>query len=152
MIKLKSFLAIILVSFGLAFQCVRRECCVTPPCSDKATLEGSWRLIGIRSNTTGKLDSLPSSENRRVIFTFKDDEKSGTIDGHTFVNTISGTYEMLDYCRFKVLSFGGTKVGEPGLSGKAWLTSETIYHYERKGNSLAIQPQMAVEALIFIKN
>lgn len=151
---MKSIVSLVLLALfvGLSASQCGKDCCGPGPCSEVTSLTGMWQLQGFRNLTTWTVDSLPLNEdNRTVEFTFKDDESTGTITGHTFVNTVSGAYEMLDYCRFKVISFGGTKVGEPEPSGKAWLNSETIYHYERIGNTLTITPHMGKEAMIFRK-
>ncbi len=148
------FLTIITLFLGLsAFECGSSEenCCVPPLCSDQPTLTGTWRLQAFENQTTGVQTSDPEPDGNGVVFTFKDDEKEGTIEGHTFVNTISGTYTLDKTCNFKVVSFGGTKVGEPGWSAKAWLPSDKTGYYQRIGNTLVIYFNGSEERLVFKK-
>lgn len=44
----------------------------------------------------------------------------GKMNGHTVTNSVSGAYELLKNNKMKTLSFGGTKVGEPGWGNKFW--------------------------------
>lgn len=135
----KSLLAVIFVAGMFAFQCGdTKDCCVFPECSDKPTLEGTWRLTGYRDISTGELESDPDPDGKGVVFTFKDDEKEGTIEGHTSGNTISGKYSLGDQCHYEILEFGGTKVGEPGWSGRAWLLALAEGNYHRNGNELIL--------------
>lgn len=121
-----------------------------PPCSDVPSWEGSWQLIGFRKVSTGNLEGDPGVEGKSVVFTFSDNRKEGTIKGHTFVNTISGTYQFDGDCRYTIKEFGGTKVGEPGWSSKAWLTVSTG-NYERIKDQLIIYRNKGAEAMIFKK-
>ena len=122
-----------------------------PPCSDKPTLEGTWRLMGYRDISSGNLEADPEPDGKGVVFTFKDNEKMGTLQGRTYMNTVSGTYELMEYCRIKMQSFGGTKVGEPAWSNRAWLASDTIFYYERIENNLTIYRNAGKEGMIFKK-
>ena len=147
-------LFVLIIPFVLslsASKCARTECCVIPPCSDMPTLSGTWKLEAYQNLFTGIPENKPADADKDVIFTFKDNEKTGTIAGNTFVNTVEGNYELLEYCRIRVKSFGGTKVGEPAWSGRAWLVSGTEYHYERKENRLTIHRNQGMEAMIFKK-
>jgi hypothetical protein len=148
----KAFLFLILAAFGLsASQCERKDCCILPPCSDTPTLTGVWVLEGYQHLSTGVPDNITPDADKNVVFNFRDDEMKGTIEGNTFVNTIQGTYELQGDCRIKVITFGGTKVGEPEWSAKAWLASETIYPYEKTGNTLKIYINQGTEVMIFKK-
>ncbi|TDE13822.1 hypothetical protein [Dyadobacter psychrotolerans] len=149
---MKSLLVIFIVLLISAFQCGKEvDCCVMPPCSDSPTLEGSWKLTGYRDISTGNLEIDPDLNAKGVVFTFKDDEKTGNIEGHTSVNTVSGSYELMEYCRLKVTSFGGTKVGEPAWSNRAWLASDSTFGYERIGNNLTIYRNTGKEGMVFRK-
>ena len=141
--NLKSLLEVLLI-LGVSIGCSndsdiveKRLCCVNV-CSDKPTLEGTWRLTGYRNVSTGELESDPDPDGKGVVFTFKDNEKEGTIEGHTFANTIFGKYSLGEQCRYKILEFGGTKVGEPGWSSKAWLLALAEGNYQRTGNDLTL--------------
>lgn len=152
---MKNLKSIIVILFGVglfAFECGDVEdCCVMPPCSDKQSLKGTWRLSGYRNASTGALESDPDPRGKGVVFTFNDNEKAGSIEGHTLVNTISGTYEIMENCRIKISAFGGTKVGEPAWSNRAWLVSDSIYHYQRINDNLTIYRNNGSEAMIFDK-
>ena len=149
---MKRFSVILIFLFITAFQCGKEvDCCVMPPCSDSATLEGTWKLVGYRDISTGNLQTDPEPDGKGVVYTFTDNEKTGNIEGHTSVNTISGSYELLEYCRLKITSFGGTKVGEPAWSNKAWLASDSTFGYERIGNNLTIYRNKGKEGMVFRK-
>ncbi|WP_221389718.1 META domain-containing protein [Dyadobacter sp. NIV53] len=147
------FFATILFVLALsAFQCGKQEdCCVLPPCSDKPTLEGTWRLTGYRDISTGSTENDPGPEGKGVIFTFKDNEKDGSISGHTVMNEVSGSYTLGPGCKLNIITFGGTKVGEPGWSGRAWLQSDSSMYYQRIENSLVIYRNKGREGMVFKK-
>jgi hypothetical protein len=77
--------------------------------------------------------------------------KSGTIDGHTFVNDISGKYTLTGGCTVKITEFGGTKVGEPGWSGKAWLNSNVTANFQVSENNFVLTFPNATERMVFKK-
>jgi len=146
----KSISVILLLLVLTAFQC-GKECCVVGPCSEVVSLTGTWKLAYYKNGSTSVIDSMPITDGEEVIFAFKDNEKTGTIAGKTFVNTVEGEYEMLEYCRIKVTSFGGTKVGEPDWSAKAWLESNATYHYKILGAELQIQRYQGTDIMVFKK-
>lgn len=143
--RIKSLL-IILFLFGLfTFGCskekneeVRPLCCVMPPCSDKLSLNGTWRLAGYRNLSTGVLETDPDPDGKEVVFTFEDNGKEGNIEGHTFANTIFGKYTLGSGCKITIKEFSGTKVSEPEWSGRAWLASDSTGNYQRIKNVLMI--------------
>ena len=151
---MKKILFVLIIPFFLslsASKCDRTDCCVMPPCSDTPTLTGTWKLEAYQNLSTGILETKPADADKDVIFTFKDNEKSGMIAGNTFVNTVEGSYELLEYCRIRITVFGGTKVGEPAWSGKAWLVSGTEYHYKKYEGRLEIHRNQGTETMIFKK-
>jgi hypothetical protein len=150
--KLVSYFAII-AFFGLtAFECGNQEdCCAMPACSEKSSLNGTWRLDSYQNISTGAEEKDPEPEGKGVVFTFKDNEKEGTITGHTFVNEISGTYTLGGECSVKITAFGGTKVGEPGWSGKAWLNAAGVASYQVSENKFILTYPNATERMIFKK-
>lgn len=151
---MKKILFVLIIPFVLslsASKCEKTDCCVMPPCSDTPTLTGSWKLEAYQNVSTGVLENKPAEVDKDVIFTFKDNEKTGTIAGNTFVNTIGGSYELLEYCRIRVTAFGGSKVGEPAWSEKAWLVSGTEYHYTKSEGQLKIHRNQGTETMIFKK-
>ncbi len=139
-----------------AFECGNREeCCELPPCSDIASLNGMWRLDYFQNTATGAIEKDPGEKDKSVVFNFLDDQKSGTISGHTFVNTISGAYTLGPDCTFRIVSFGGSKVGEPAWSGKAWLPSDSTggkgtYHVTDK--KLILRFDQNPEQMVFEKS
>lgn len=135
-----------------AFECGNHEnCCVPPICSEQTTLTGTWRLEAYENQTTGALITDPDPDGKGVVYTFKDNEKEGTIEGHTVANTVDGSYTLDKNCNFKVLVFGGSKVGEPAWSGKAWLPSDKTGYYQRIGSKLTIYFNGSEELLVFRK-
>jgi hypothetical protein len=150
--KLASFIIITLL-FGLtAFQCgEQKDCCVMPPCSEIATLTGTWRLESYRNTSTGAEVKDPAPEGKGVVFTFKDDMHDGTIEGHTFVNEISGKYEFSAECSIKITEFGGTKVGEPGWSDGAWLDAGNTAFYQVVGDKLTLRFMNSTKSMVFKK-
>ena len=158
---MKKFISLISFTllFGLtAFQCSdsdaegeQRSCCAMPPCSDVASLSGTWRLVAYQNNVSGILDNDPDTEGRGVVFTFTDSGKDGKINGHTVANEIEGAYTISSACGLTIDTFGGTKVGEPGWSGKAWLASGATGSYKRNGNQLVLGFQNGEYRMIFKK-
>ena len=138
-----------------AFECGRGEdCCGLPPCSEIGSLEGTWRLDYFQNTATGSVDTDPGVEGKSVVFTFSDDQKSGKIEGHTFVNTISGAYTLGANCTFKITSFGGSKVGEQEWSRKAWLPSDSTGakgNYHVSADKLILKFDQNAEQLVFKK-
>ncbi len=150
--KLASLITLTLL-FGLtAFQCgTQEDCCAMPPCSEKPTLTGTWRLDSYQNTSTGAEEKDPEPDGKGVVFTFKDDEKEGTIEGHTFVNDVFGKYTLQAGCSMKVTEFGGTKVGEPGWSGDAWLNSNVTAYYQVVGEKLVLSFANAPKRMVFKK-
>ncbi|NIJ50960.1 META domain-containing protein [Dyadobacter arcticus] len=138
-----------------AFQCTNEEaarlCCGPPPCSEKNTLTGTWRLTAFENITTGALDADPDPDGRGVVFTLKDDTRAGTIEGHTVANQVYGAYTLISGCTIEIKSFGGSKVGEPKWSGKAWLASSQGT-YSVQGETLKITFKNALESMVFKKS
>ncbi|WP_353722811.1 hypothetical protein [Dyadobacter sp. 676] len=139
-----------------AFECGDRElCCDFPPCSEIASLKGIWRLDYFQNTVTGAIDTDPEVDGKSVVFTFEDDKKNGVISGHTFVNTVGGSYTLGPNCTFKIVSFGGTKVGEPEWSRKAWLPSDSISgkgSYHISSDKLILKFDQNQEQLVFKKD
>jgi len=137
-----------------AFECGNgKDCCSMPPCSEIASLKGTWRLDYFQNTATGAVDRDPEISGKSVVFTFSDDQKSGTIAGHTFVNTVSGAYTLGPDCTFKIISFGGSKVGEPEWSRKAWLPSDSTGkgNYHVQSEKLVLRFDQNPEQLVFKK-
>lgn len=148
-----SFAAIMLLLGLTAFQCSKEDCCVMPPCSEKSTLTGKWRLAYYENTTTGAKDPDPGIEGKSVTFQFTDDQKEGKIKGHTFANEVSGNYTLGEACTFNVTTFGGTKVAEPDWSGKAWLPSgdSATGNYQVSETTLILTFNTRPERLVFKK-
>ena len=152
MTKLVILITAILLLTITAFQCrEEKDCCLPPLCSEKPTLTGIWRLESYENQTTGVTEKDPDPDGKGVVYTFTDNEKEGSIEGHTVMNTVSGGYSLDNTCNFKVLSFGGSKVGEPAWSNKAWLPSDKPGYYQRHDNKLVIYFNGSEERLVFKK-
>lgn len=138
-----------------AFECGSgKDCCAMPPCSEIGSLKGTWRLDYFQNTATGTVDADPGVSGKSVVFTFEDDKKSGTLSGHTFVNTVSGSYTLGPNCTFKITSFGGSKVGEPEWSRKAWLPSDSTGQgsYQVTSDKLVLRFDQNPEQLVFKKD
>jgi hypothetical protein len=152
-----AYLIVWAVLFTLtAFQCENgKDCCALPPCSEIGSLAGTWRLDYFENTATGRVDADPEISGKSVVFSFSDDQKNGTISGHTFVNTISGAYTLGANCTFKITSFGGSKVGEPEWSRKAWFPSDSTGgkgSYHITSDKLILKFDQNPEQLIFKKD
>jgi hypothetical protein len=152
-----AYLIVWAVLFTLtAFQCENgKDCCALPPCSEIGSLAGTWRLDYFENTATGRVDADPEISGESVVFSFSDDQKNGTISGHTFVNTISGAYTLGANCTFKITSFGGSKVGEPEWSRKAWFPSDSTGgkgSYHITSDKLILKFDQNPEQLIFKKD
>ena len=152
-----AYLFVCLVFLGLtAFECGNgKDSCAMPPCSEVASLAGTWRLDYFQNTATSAIDKDPGISGKSVVFTFSDDQKNGTIAGHTFVKTVTGAYTLGPNCTFKISSFGGSKVGEPEWSGKAWLPSDSTgskgsYHVQ--SDKLILKFDQNPERLVFKKD
>jgi hypothetical protein len=152
-----AYLIVWAVLFTLtAFQCENgKDCCALPPCSEIGSLAGTWRLDYFENTATGRVDADPEISGESVVFSFSDDQKNGTISGHTFVNTISGAYTLGANCTFKITSFGGSKVGEPEWSRKAWFPSDSTGgkgSYHITSDKLILKFDQNPEQLVFKKD
>jgi hypothetical protein len=153
--RITSLLIWFIVLALTAFQCENgKDCCAFPLCSEIASLKGTWRLDYFENIATGAVDADPEVSGKSVVFTFSDDKKNGTIAGNTFVNTISGTYTLGENCTFRITGFGGSKVGEPEWSRKAWLPSDSTGGkgtYQVTSDKLILKFDRNPEQLVFKK-
>ena len=115
------------------------------------TLTGKWKLIQYYDLVAATSEAEPTNISRSIIIQFSDDGHSGTMNGHTVTNSVSGAYELLENGKMKTLSFGGTKVGEPGWGNKFWDAIHTANAYERQKNKLSIFFNASSEKMEFIK-
>jgi len=72
------------------------------------------------------------------VLTFTDDGKAGTIEGHTVTNAVFGSYELGPHRTVKILSFGGTKVGEPQWGARVWTGLNTATSYKNAQQTMSI--------------
>ncbi|GGN08475.1 hypothetical protein GCM10010967_50170 [Dyadobacter beijingensis] len=152
--KVISAAALGLFFLSTAFECGREvDCCVPPPCTENASLDGTWKLEQFQNISTGTSDPDPNVEGKSVIYTFDDDQREGSITGHTFVNTVMGSYTLGAGCTIKVNGFGGSKVGEPEWSRKAWFPSDSaaLGNYSVVKDKLVIRFGQSPEQLVFKK-
>ena len=153
--KKSTFLSISSICLILltAFQCEQKGI-VYPEsaCTATTTLQGTWRLEAFQTLVTGALDPDPAPQERGVVFTFSEENKSGKITGHTGTNTIFGSYQRGDSCRLESVSFGGTKVGEPNpWSAKVWTAMNSAEVFGQANNQLFIYFNNRSERMIFRK-
>lgn len=105
---------------------------------NNATLTGKWRLIKYYNLTAGTSEPEPANIPRSIIIEFSDNGHKGKMNGHIVTNTVTGDYELQKNNKIKTLSFGGTKVGEPGWGNKFWNAIHTASSYELHDNKLFI--------------
>jgi hypothetical protein len=103
-----------------------------------ATLNGKWKLIKYHNLTVGTSESEPKNISRSIIIDFSDNGSKGKMNGHTVTNSVSGDYELFKDNQMKILSFGGTKVGEPNWGSRFWNAIHSASSYERQGNKMFI--------------
>lgn len=140
-------LVLIVIFLGLsAAGCEKESCCK----AKHPVLNGTWQLEGYLNRKTNILKEIPANDGRNVVYTFLDDGQKGTISGKTYSNTVGGSYEILGSSKLKVTNFGGSKVGEPEWSGKAWFRYGE-YLYEIQDNSLSVFQETDSEKMIFRK-
>lgn len=150
--KIASSIALLVLLLSTAFQCGDDvNCCDLPPCSELSTLTGTWRLQHFQNISTGVIDADPGIAGKSVVYTFQDNQKDGVITGNTFVNTISGSYTLGPECALKISSFGGSKVGEPEWSRKAWFPSDSSASgfYSVSSDKLVIRFGKSPEQFVF---
>lgn len=116
-----------------------------------ATLNGKWRLIKYYNLTDGTNESEPTNIPRSIIIEFSDNGHKGKMNGHTVTNTVVGNYELLENNKMKTLSFGGTKVGEPGWGSRFWNAIQSASSYKRQNNKLFIYFNAGTEEMEFKK-
>ncbi len=106
--------------------------------TNNTTLAGKWKLIKYHNLTAQTSEPEPANISRSIILNFSDNGSKGKMDGHTVTNLVSGEYELLQNNKIKTVSFGGTKVGEPGWGNKFWNAIYSASSYEREVNKLFI--------------
>jgi len=115
------------------------------------TLSGNWQLVSYEDVQTGTIDYEPQNINRSIIIEFSDNGKKGTLSGHTVTNIVSGEYELKEKNKIEVLSFGGTKVGEPAWGSKFWDAMYNASSYERTSEKMSILFNFDTEKMTFNK-
>ncbi|MCE7062975.1 META domain-containing protein [Dyadobacter sp. CY343] len=150
--KCSPVLLILLLVGSTASQCTDANlCCAPQACASDNSLSGKWELDYYLDIATGTTEPNPQKNTRGVIYTFSDDTNRGSIQGHTLNNSVAGSYELAPECNIRILGFGGTKVGEPSWSGRAWLSSAEFYHYELRAMQLTLTPVNGKVRLVFKK-
>ena len=115
------------------------------------TLSGNWKLISYEVIQTGTIDNEPQNISRSIIIEFSDNGKIGSLSGHTVTNTVSGEYELKEKNMIEVLSFGGTKVGEPEWGSKFWDAMHNASSYDRTSEKMHIYFNSDTEKMTFNK-
>ena len=115
------------------------------------SLNGKWKLVKYHNLVNGISESEPSSISRSIIIEFSDNEINGKMNGQTVTNSIFGKYELLQENKMKILSFGGTKIGEPNWGNKFWEAIHKASSFERQNNKLYIRFNVDSEKMEFRK-
>ena len=115
------------------------------------TLSGNWKLISYEVIQSGTIDYEPQNISRSIIIEFSDNGIIGTLSGHTVTNTVSGEYELKEKNIIEVLSFGGTKVGEPEWGSKFWDAMHNASSYDRTTEIMHIYFNRDTEKMTFNK-
>ncbi len=150
--NVKSQIGLLLLAVFVAFNCQKQvDCCVIPPCSESATLNGTWKLKGYLDMNTNAFLENPNSDDRGVVFTFKDDKNMGALNGYTVANEVNGKYNLLANCMIEFTSFGGTKRGENEWSGKTWELLQGNGTYSIIAGTLNIDFIEAKMRMVFVK-
>ena len=105
------------------------------------TLTGTWKFTeywDFSESHYPKVMKEPNDIDRSIILTFADSGDTGTIEGQTVTNLISGKYELFENQEMKVLSFGGTKVAEPEWGSKFWDAIQKAIKYHATESELKI--------------
>jgi len=116
-----------------------------------SSLSGNWKLISYEDIQSGTIDYEPQNINRSIIVEFSDNGKTGTLSGHTVTNTVSGEYKLKEKNKIEVLSFGGTKVGEPEWGSKFWDAMHNASSYGRTSEKMYIYFNNDTEKMTFNK-
>ena len=117
------------------------------------SLNGNWTLV-CYSDLISRLTDCKSQNEQSlpISLVFLDDGKTGTINGHTSRNDVTGSYMLLDNHKIKVDKFGGTMVGEMTDWGdKIWTTIQQSSSYKYKSDTLVIQYDNDSKAMKFVK-
>jgi hypothetical protein len=122
------------IVFAASLSACRKENNTT----NNTTLTGKWKLIKYHNLTARTSEPEPANIPRSIIIDFSDNGLKGKMNGHTVTNFVSGEYELLQNNKIKTVSFGGTKVGEPGWGNKFWDAIYSASSYELQGDKLFI--------------
>lgn len=115
-------------------------------------LNGNWTLICYSNLITGKQECRSQTDPRGTIsLEFKDNGKTGTMIGHTIVNSVTGDYTIWDKNKIKVERFGGTKVGEEGWGNSFWTTIQQSSSFKYSADTLVILYDNDTKAMKFLK-
>jgi heat shock protein HslJ len=93
-----------------------------------------WKLTSFVIN--GKARTPDQDSDDRYWLLFKEDN---TLEGKSFVNELSGTYEMdMQASSFRITNLGGTKIGEPG-DGQLFVESlQTVRSFKLRDGVLKL--------------
>ncbi|WP_373514668.1 hypothetical protein [Persicitalea sp.] len=81
-------------------------------CGTNFTLEGTWRLDAYRKTGSEPLKPDPEPNSRGVVLTFSEKDGAGKFEGHTYINSVGGSYPKTDSCGLGDLSIFSTYTTE----------------------------------------
>lgn len=120
---------------------------------------GTWKLVSRENYATNQVFfpepadinfycSKPSGCD--VVLTLSPGSPSGVISGHTITNEISGSFTADPALKqITILSFGGTKLGEPQWSKYVWDNIHDVGRYSVNRTSLRLYLNSKPESLSF---
>jgi len=116
-------------------------------------LDGKWILVCYSDLTTQSNDCRPINAGLTARLQFEDDGESGKIIGSDGINSVYGSYTLLNNHVLKIDEFGGTKIGsgDPWVSN-FWKTMHTASSYSIKLDSLIISYDNDSKAVKFLKS
>jgi heat shock protein HslJ len=114
------------------------------------SLSGNWTLICL-SDIEKRISEFDIAS--MIHLKFKDDKKTGSINGHSKCNTLFGEYKLFDSNKIKVEGFGGTKLNcHDKWEHELRLTMYQSSSYTQIADTLIIFYDNDRKAMKFLKN
>jgi hypothetical protein len=128
----------------------------TPPAETPPAISGTWEVKMI--SISGELTNIDSPINGHeggccsdILIDIPDDTQ-GTIEGHTFYNTIWIGFEIEEHQRINITSYGGTRIAEDecGMAFRDHIMSSVV-KFEISNSELTFLDSQNHPVIIFIK-
>jgi hypothetical protein len=154
----KTFLFIIILAatFG---SCTKESIRYFQDDTTLSTPYGTWKLISRENYATNQVFYKEQSDVQGycnnpascdIILTFSRVNSADIITGHTITNTVTGDFTFNPGLRqLNILSFGGTKVGEPRWSYNIWDNIYDVGKYKVNNEYLRLYLNSKQESLTF---